>query len=91
MKIYYDNEVDVAYIELSSNKADGVLEISEYVNLDTTKDGETVGIELLNASKKIPLETLFNHEIDVELVEKFYDKKAKEYPVTLRDSKNKSK
>ncbi|MDZ4713158.1 MAG: DUF2283 domain-containing protein [bacterium] len=88
MKIYYDNEVDTAYIELSKKKADGVLEISEYVNLDTTKDGEIVGIELLDASKKIPLETLFNHEVDTELIEKFYVKSIhKSYPETVRDKK----
>ncbi len=53
MKIFYDKEADAAYIELSRKKADGVNEISEYVNLDTTKDGEIVGIELLEASKRI--------------------------------------
>ena len=51
MKIYYDNTVDVAYIELSKKKPDGVVEISDYVNLDTTKEGEITGIELPNASK----------------------------------------
>lgn len=64
MKIYYDEKVDVAYIELSKKKPDGVTEISDFINLDTTKNGEIAGIELLNASKKIPIKTLFNYEID---------------------------
>ena len=66
MKIYYDSEVDTAYIEMSKNQPGGVVEISEYLNIDTDKNGEIVGIELLNASKKIQIETLFNHEIDSE-------------------------
>lgn len=90
MKIYYDNEVDTAYIELSKKQPDGVVEISEYLTLDTTKKGEIVGIEVINASKKIPIETLFNHEIDSELLGKFYDKNTA-YTEIIRDSKNKSK
>ncbi|MDQ3022503.1 MAG: DUF2283 domain-containing protein [Bacteroidota bacterium] len=92
MKIYYDNQVDAAYIELSTKKPDGVVEISDYINLDTTKDEEIVGIELLDASKKIPIETLFNHEIDSELLEKFYEKNIhKKYPELVQDKKNKTK
>jgi uncharacterized protein YuzE len=92
MKIYYDNEVDTAYIELSKKQPDGVVEISEYLNLDTTKEGEITGIEVINASKKIPIETLFNLEIDSELLSKFYEKNIhKEYPEMLRDKKNKPK
>jgi len=92
MKIYYDNEADAAYIELSKKKADGVLEISDYINLDTTKEGEIIGIEILNASKKISLESLFNHEIDSELLETLYEKTVyKQYPKMLSDKKNKRK
>jgi len=32
--------------------------------LDTTQNGEIVGIELLDASKKIQFKTLINYEID---------------------------
>lgn len=64
MKIYYDKIADAAYIELSKKKPDGVVEISDYINLDTTKDGEITGIELLEASKKIPIKTLFHYEVD---------------------------
>ncbi len=70
MKIYYDEKVDAAYIELSKKKPDGVTEISDFINLDTTKNGEIVEIELLNASKKIPIKTLFNYEIDSKSLNK---------------------
>jgi uncharacterized protein YuzE len=74
MKIYYDKKADAAYIELSKKKPDGAVEVSEYINLDTTKDGEIVGIELTNASKKIPIKTLFNYEIDSKSLDKNYRK-----------------
>ena len=35
MKVHYDREVDALYIELSNQKPDGVVEISEGVNIDT--------------------------------------------------------
>lgn len=70
MKIYYDNKVDTAYIELSKKKPDGVIEISDYINLDTTQNGEIVGIELLDASKKIQIKTLFKYEIDSNSINK---------------------
>ncbi|MBI2428840.1 MAG: DUF2283 domain-containing protein [Ignavibacteriales bacterium] len=68
MKIYYDKETDSAYIELSTAKPDGVVEISEGVNLDTTKEGKLIGIELLNASDKISLQSLFNFQLDDQLI-----------------------
>lgn len=52
MKVYYDDKVDAIYLELSTEKPDGVVEISEGVNLDTTSDGKLAGIEILKASKK---------------------------------------
>jgi uncharacterized protein YuzE len=57
MKIYYDKETDSAYLELSQETPDGVVEITEGVNLDTTKQNRIVGIELLNASQKISLDS----------------------------------
>lgn len=67
MKVYYDKEIDAAYIELSKKKPNGVVEISDYVNLDTTENGEIVGIEVIDASKKIPLDTLFTFELDEKI------------------------
>ena len=68
MKIYYDKETDSAYIELSTSAPDGVVEITEGVNLDTTKDGKIIGIELLNASDKISLQSLFNFQLDEQVL-----------------------
>ena len=66
MKIYYDKETDAAYIQLSPDKPSGVIEVKEGFNVDTTEKGEIIGIEILDASKKIPLNTLFSLELDIE-------------------------
>ena len=71
MKIYYDKEVDAAYLELSGLEPTGVIEISQGVNLDVTENDEITGIEILNASKKLPLKTLFTFEYDNQLLEDY--------------------
>ncbi|HWQ68578.1 MAG TPA: DUF2283 domain-containing protein [Patescibacteria group bacterium] len=68
MKIYYDQEVDAAYIKFSDQKPSGVVEISEGIHVDVTDPGAIVGIEILDASKKIPLKSLFTFEYDSELL-----------------------
>jgi uncharacterized protein YuzE len=37
MKIYYDQKVDAAYLQLSEETPTGVVEISDGVNLDLTR------------------------------------------------------
>lgn len=68
MKIYYDQEVDAAYLRLSEESPIGVVEVSEGVNLDLTQDGKIVGIEILDASKNFPLQSLFTCEYEPKLM-----------------------
>lgn len=68
MKITYDKEVDAAYIRLSDGQPSGVVEISEGVNLDMTEDGKIVGIEILDATQKFPLQALFSCEYEPQLI-----------------------
>jgi uncharacterized protein YuzE len=68
MKISYDKEVDAAYLRLSEGRPSGVIEISEGVNLDVTEDGKIIGIEILDATKKFPLQTLFSCEYEPQLI-----------------------
>jgi uncharacterized protein YuzE len=70
MRVYYDDEVDVLYLKLSDEPPEGVVEISEGVNLDTTSEDKIVGIEILDASKKIDLKTILSYklEFDKELI-----------------------
>ncbi len=67
MKINYDKDIDALYIQISSEKPDGVIEIKEGINLDVTEDSRIVGLEILDASKKVSLTSFFNYEISPEL------------------------
>lgn len=66
MKVYYDNEVDALYLKLGDETPEGVIEISEGVNLDTTTENKIVGIEILHASKKIDLKTILSYSLEFE-------------------------
>lgn len=63
MRVRYDKEVDAAYIQMSSKKPDGAIEIAEGVILHTTAKDEIVAIEILNAARKIPVKTLYKLEL----------------------------
>ena len=52
-----------AYIQLSSKKPDGAVEMAEGVILHTTTKNEIVAIEILSATKKIPIKTLYKLEL----------------------------
>ena len=66
MRVHYDSEVDAIYIKLGNEKPDGVVEIAEGVNLDTTSKNRIVGIEILNASKRINIKTILSYELDLD-------------------------
>lgn len=65
MKVRYDREIDAAYIQMSSKKPDGAIEIAEGVILHTTKGNEIVAIEILDAGRKIPIKTLYKLELSI--------------------------
>lgn len=66
MKVYYDNEIDALYLKLGDVPPEGVIELVEGVNLDTTSENKIVGIEILNASKKIDLKTILSYTIEMD-------------------------
>jgi len=66
MKVYYDDEVDALYLKLGDDIPDGVIEISEGVNIDTTSQDKIVSIEILNASKKIDLRTVLSYSLEFD-------------------------
>jgi uncharacterized protein YuzE len=72
MIIHYDNEVDALYLKLSDKIPEGVVEIAEGINLDTTSDNKIIGIEILDASRRIDINTILTYtiEIDRDLLEK---------------------
>lgn len=68
MKVTYDKEADALYLKLSSQKPDGVIEVKEGINLDVSKDDKIIGIEILNASKKLSLKSFTTYNISPELL-----------------------
>lgn len=66
MKVYYDNEVDALHLKLGDETPEGVIELSEGVNLDMTSEGRLVGIEILNASKKIDISTILSYTLELD-------------------------
>jgi uncharacterized protein YuzE len=66
MRVHYDDEVDALYLELGDEAPEGVVEITEGVNLDTTSRGRIVGIEILDASKKIDLRTILSYRLEFD-------------------------
>ncbi|MBN1360103.1 MAG: DUF2283 domain-containing protein [Sedimentisphaerales bacterium] len=65
MRVSYDDEVDALYLRLGDETPDGVVEIAEGVNVDTTSQGRIAGIEILNASKKIDLKTILSYTLEL--------------------------
>ena len=67
MKISYDKEVDAAYIAISDEKPNRAIKIADGIHIDLTPNNHMVGIEILDASQKLPLKSLFTLEFDSEL------------------------
>ena len=65
VKVHYDEEVDALYLKLGDQKPDGVIEIAEGVNIDTTTDGKLTGIEILKASTKIDIDTILSYTLEL--------------------------
>ncbi|AUB85291.1 DUF2283 domain-containing protein [Candidatus Thiodictyon syntrophicum] len=66
MKVHYDDEVDALYFGLSDQEPDGVIEMAEGVNLDTTEDGKITGIEILKASTRFNIDTILSYTLELD-------------------------
>lgn len=66
MKLNYYPETDSLYIDLSTKTSVDSREISEGIVLDYDSDGNLVGIDIDNASKKIDLTELVMTRIPFE-------------------------
>lgn len=63
MKVKYDKEVDVLYIQLSQEAISESDEDKRGVIIDYDASGKVVGIEILNASKNLPQPNVVEYEI----------------------------
>ena len=58
MEISYDKEADAMYIEFRKGDFSKNKKIDGFTIIDLDKDNNILGIELLDASKRIPRESL---------------------------------
>jgi uncharacterized protein YuzE len=63
MKIKYDKEVDILYIHFSDGKIVESDEDKPGIILDYDEQGNIVGIEVINASTKMPQPMKFEYEV----------------------------
>ena len=66
MRIIYNDRTDLLYIRLDETKQDVInRRVSEDVVLDIGEDGKAVGIEILDASRHVNLESLLPVKYEV--------------------------
>jgi uncharacterized protein YuzE len=65
MKIAYYPDTDSMYIDLSAKKSAESVEVSSGIVLDYDSEGNLVGIDIDNASKKMDLKELVLSKIPV--------------------------
>jgi len=70
LRIEYDKEADALYIQLREASVEDNIDIEEGVTVDLDEERHIVGIEILDASKKLSLEELVNITIQNLPVEK---------------------
>ena len=58
MEISYDKEADAMYIEFRKGEFDKNKKIDDFTIIDLDKEGKLLGIELLEVSTRIPIESL---------------------------------
>jgi uncharacterized protein YuzE len=75
MRVTYDKQANAAYIYIASEILPGSIkctytcnttEVGGEINLDFDCQGKLVGIEILNADKKLPMEVLESAEKNKE-------------------------
>jgi len=67
MKLNYYPDTDSLYIDLTSKPSTQSQEVSEGVVLDYDSEGNLVGIDIDNASKKLDLKEMSLSKLPIEL------------------------
>ena len=63
MKVRYDKEVDILYIQFTEEKIGESDEDKPGIIIDYNESGNIVGIEVLNASKRMPQPLKVEYEV----------------------------
>ena len=64
MRIEYDSEVDAFYVQFKDVRPDDNVDLEEGVTIDLDEEGHLVGLEILDATDRIGLESLMNISIE---------------------------
>lgn len=67
MNISYDVQADAMYITFQKDEVKKTIKIQDGIMIDINKNGSLLGIELLDVSKKMPLESLDHIGFDLPL------------------------
>ncbi|MBU1600223.1 DUF2283 domain-containing protein [bacterium] len=67
MRLKYYSDTDSLYIDLNSRPSTESQEVSEGVVLDYDTEGNLVGIDIDNASKKLELKEIILNKLPIEL------------------------
>ncbi|MBV6467454.1 MAG: hypothetical protein PGMFKBFP_02815 [Anaerolineales bacterium] len=70
MKIEYDKEADALYIQLKETRVFDNIDIEDGVTIDIDEKGHIIGIEILDATKKLSRKDLSNIIIENLPIEK---------------------
>lgn len=70
MKIEYDKEADALYIQLKEVRVFDNIDIEDGVTIDVDEKGHIIGIEILDATKKLSRKSLSNIIIENLPIEK---------------------
>ena len=58
MKLHYYPETDSLYVEFKTRPGANTIEVTEGLNVDLDADGEVVGFDIDQASRRLDLSTL---------------------------------
>jgi len=64
LKIEYDKKADALYIQLREAYVEDNIDIEEGITLDLDENRHIIGIEILDASKKLSLKDMVNITIE---------------------------
>ena len=70
MKIEYDKEADALYIQLKETRVFDNIDIEDGVTIDIDEKGHIIGIEILDATKKLSRKDISNIIIENLPIEK---------------------
>ena len=68
MKIEFDQEADALYIQFQPGKSKRSVKVQEGIVLDIAKDGRLFGIEILDASQRMPLSQIARVDVNFPIV-----------------------